>query len=107
MSERPFDGFEVHLVGELAVPGTDDHFCETIDTYAEYEEIHEEAHSLYYTVYGHRGWGDDPVHMLPDGGAEAIADFDTYQPAIELARALADGKRVADCVPEGLEEIGL
>lgn len=98
MSARPFDGFEVHLVAEHHNPAGD--WCETIDTPGELELIKREYPDakLFYTVYGHRGWGDDPANLLPDGGAEAISDFPIYQYAIELATALADGKPVTDMV---------
>lgn len=107
MSRRPFDGFEVRVVGEFAIPGSDEHYCEPFDSQRQYEEAKDEAHAVFYTVYGVRGWGDDPDVLLPDGGAEAIADFATYDPAMDLAYALADGKEVVDMVPRELQRLGL
>jgi len=105
LSARPFSSFEVHLVGAFSDAGTVESWMETIDTAAELEDLDTSVVRLFYTVYGYRDWGDDRLNPLPDGGAEAIADFDTYQPAIDLATALADGKTIVDMAVD--REVGL
>lgn len=104
MSARPFDGFEVRLVVERLSYSTGEHYVDWIESAEDLRDIkaEDEEHQPFYTVYGFRGFEAPGGGLYDDGGAEAIADLPTYQDAIELATALADGKPIADMTPEDL-----
>ncbi len=91
MSRRPFTLFEVEKVAEFPEPGSTN-FCEPVIG----DNVPEDAIRVFYTVYGYRPHDLDPD---VDGGAYAIFDTDGDTPeeeesAIDLAFALADGKRI-------------
>jgi len=90
-----FDFFEVHKVAEYRA-GYDDGFCEPISSPDEQVAADAEASSQFWTVYGYRRWPTDEygnVTLTPDQGygTTAIADLTTYEGALDLAIALADG----------------
>lgn len=85
---RPFDSFEVARCHQWMT--TD------VSGFIERCDVHDpdEAFDDFWSVYGRREWPENPTE---DGyGATCIADFATREQALDMAYALAAGRRVEE-----------